>query len=65
MENYQLLVVNLAKEMEEKEVKLVLNIFQSLLDEFSREYFKKEESEQHKVCYSQPLYSHAVWEKLL
>uniref|UniRef100_A0A7M4G1Z5 Myosin IXB n=1 Tax=Crocodylus porosus TaxID=8502 RepID=A0A7M4G1Z5_CROPO len=48
MENYQLLVVNLAKEMEEKEVKLVLNIFQSLLDEFAREYFKKEEPE-HKA----------------
>ncbi|KYO41882.1 hypothetical protein Y1Q_0013874 [Alligator mississippiensis] len=53
MENYQLLVVNLAKEMEEKEVKLVLNIFQSLLDEFSREYFKKEESEQHKQSKAQ------------
>uniref|UniRef100_A0A7M4FIP5 Myosin IXB n=1 Tax=Crocodylus porosus TaxID=8502 RepID=A0A7M4FIP5_CROPO len=53
MENYQLLVVNLAKEMEEKEVKLVLNIFQSLLDEFAREYFKKEEPEQHKQSKAQ------------
>uniref|UniRef100_A0A8C4KCR7 Myosin IXB n=1 Tax=Dromaius novaehollandiae TaxID=8790 RepID=A0A8C4KCR7_DRONO len=39
VENYQLLVTNLAKEREEKEVKLVLNLFQSLLDEFTRGYF--------------------------
>uniref|UniRef100_A0A8C4KCN2 Myosin IXB n=1 Tax=Dromaius novaehollandiae TaxID=8790 RepID=A0A8C4KCN2_DRONO len=49
VENYQLLVTNLAKEREEKEVKLVLNLFQSLLDEFTRGYAKKEESEQHKI----------------
>uniref|UniRef100_A0A8D0L6U4 Myosin IXB n=1 Tax=Sphenodon punctatus TaxID=8508 RepID=A0A8D0L6U4_SPHPU len=49
MENYQLLVVNLTKEKEEKDVKLVLNLFQSLLDEFTRGYAKREESEQHKV----------------
>uniref|UniRef100_A0A8C3LAA7 Myosin IXB n=1 Tax=Chrysolophus pictus TaxID=9089 RepID=A0A8C3LAA7_CHRPC len=49
VENYQLLVTNLAKKREEKEVKLVLNLFQSLLDEFIRGYTKKEESEQPKV----------------
>uniref|UniRef100_A0A8D0H190 Myosin IXB n=1 Tax=Sphenodon punctatus TaxID=8508 RepID=A0A8D0H190_SPHPU len=49
MENYQLLVVNLTKEKEEKDVKLVLNLFQSLLDEFTRGYAKREESEQHKI----------------
>uniref|UniRef100_A0A670KFA6 Myosin IXB n=1 Tax=Podarcis muralis TaxID=64176 RepID=A0A670KFA6_PODMU len=43
MENYQLLVVNMAKQREEKEVKLVLNLFQSLLDEFARSYAKKED----------------------
>ncbi|XP_056194827.1 unconventional myosin-IXb isoform X3 [Falco biarmicus] len=48
VENYQLLVTNLAKKGEEKEVKLVLNLFQSLLDEFIRGYTKKEESEQPK-----------------
>uniref|UniRef100_A0A8C4YIV3 Myosin IXB n=1 Tax=Gopherus evgoodei TaxID=1825980 RepID=A0A8C4YIV3_9SAUR len=48
IENYQLLVINLAKEREEKDVKLVLNLFQSLLDEFSRGYAKREESE-HKT----------------
>ncbi|NXN26239.1 MYO9B protein, partial [Nycticryphes semicollaris] len=48
VENYQLLVTNLAKKREEKEVKLVLNLFQSLLDEFIRGYTKKEESEQLK-----------------
>ncbi|XP_063003177.1 unconventional myosin-IXb isoform X2 [Elgaria multicarinata webbii] len=45
MENYQLLVVNMAKQREEKDVKLVLNLFQSLLDEFARGYAKKEEAE--------------------
>uniref|UniRef100_A0A8C9FFM0 Myosin IXB n=1 Tax=Pavo cristatus TaxID=9049 RepID=A0A8C9FFM0_PAVCR len=49
VENYQLLVTNLAKKREEKEVKLVLNLFQSLLDEFIRGYTKKEESEQPKI----------------
>ncbi|KAH0625728.1 hypothetical protein JD844_033934 [Phrynosoma platyrhinos] len=48
MENYQLLVVNMAKKREEKDVKLVLNLFQSLLDEFARSYAKKEEPEQPK-----------------
>ncbi|XP_053147682.1 unconventional myosin-IXb isoform X2 [Hemicordylus capensis] len=48
MENYQLLVVNLAKQREEKDVKLVLNLFQALLDEFSRGYAKKEDSEHPK-----------------
>ncbi|KAJ7415215.1 hypothetical protein WISP_79267 [Willisornis vidua] len=49
VENYQLLVTNLAQKREEKEVKLVLNLFQSLLDEFIRGYTKKEESEQPKI----------------
>ncbi|XP_039371333.1 unconventional myosin-IXb isoform X9 [Mauremys reevesii] len=53
IENYQLLVMNLAKEREEKDVKLVLNLFQSLLDEFSRGYAKREESEQHKQSKTQ------------
>ncbi|NXK38824.1 MYO9B protein, partial [Piprites chloris] len=48
VENYQLLLTNLAQKREEKEVKLVLNLFQSLLDEFIRGYTKKEESEQPK-----------------
>ncbi|XP_026554658.1 unconventional myosin-IXb isoform X4 [Pseudonaja textilis] len=53
MENYQLLVVNMAKQKEEKDVKLVLNLFQSLLDEFARSYAKKEEPEQHKQSKAQ------------
>ncbi|NWI26665.1 MYO9B protein, partial [Sula dactylatra] len=53
VENYQLLVTNLAKKTEEKEVKLVLNLFQSLLDEFIRGYTKKEESEQPKQTKAQ------------
>lgn len=53
MENYQLLVVNMAKQKEEKDVKLVLNLFQSLLDEFARSYAKKE-PEQHKVSHLCP-----------
>ncbi|NXW46174.1 MYO9B protein, partial [Nyctiprogne leucopyga] len=53
VENYQLLVTNLAKKREEKEVKLVLNLFQSLLDEFIRGYTKKEESEQPKQSKAQ------------
>ncbi|XP_074979231.1 unconventional myosin-IXb isoform X7 [Caretta caretta] len=53
IENYQLLVTNLAKEREQKDVNLVLNLFQSLLDEFSRGYAKKEVSEQHKQSKTQ------------
>ncbi|XP_017691909.1 PREDICTED: unconventional myosin-IXb isoform X2 [Lepidothrix coronata] len=53
VENYQLLVTNLAQKREEKEVKLVLNLFQSLLDEFIRGYTKKEESEQPKQTKAQ------------
>ncbi|NXG24959.1 MYO9B protein, partial [Grallaria varia] len=53
VENYQLLVINLAQKREEKEVKLVLNLFQSLLDEFIRGYTKKEESEQPKQTKAQ------------
>ncbi|NWT01451.1 MYO9B protein, partial [Mionectes macconnelli] len=52
-ENYQLLLTNLAQKREEKEVKLVLNLFQSLLDEFIRGYTKKEESEQPKQTKAQ------------
>ncbi|NXN08562.1 MYO9B protein, partial [Indicator maculatus] len=52
-ENYQLLVTNLAKKREEKEVKLVLNLFQSLLDEFIRGYAKRDESEQPKQTKAQ------------
>ncbi|NXA12992.1 MYO9B protein, partial [Sapayoa aenigma] len=48
VENYQLLLTNLAQKREEKEINLVLNLFQSLLDEFIRGYTKKEESEQPK-----------------
>ncbi|XP_064030805.1 unconventional myosin-IXb isoform X2 [Pogoniulus pusillus] len=53
VENYQLLVTNLAKKWEEKEVKLVLNLFQSLLDEFIRGYTKRDESEQPKQTKAQ------------
>ncbi|XP_027557415.1 unconventional myosin-IXb isoform X3 [Neopelma chrysocephalum] len=53
VENYQLLVTNLAQKREEKEVKLVLNLFQSLLDEFIRGYTKKDESEQPKQTKAQ------------
>ncbi|NXN46275.1 MYO9B protein, partial [Rhinoptilus africanus] len=53
VENYQIVVTNLAKKREEKEVKLVLNLFQSLLDEFIRGYTKKEESEQPKQTKAQ------------
>ncbi|CAM5126538.1 unnamed protein product [Natator depressus] len=53
IENYQLLVINLAKEREQKDVNLVLNLFRSLLDEFSRGYAKKEVSEQHKQSKTQ------------
>ncbi|XP_075467349.1 unconventional myosin-IXb isoform X3 [Ascaphus truei] len=53
MENFQLLVNNLTKDREEKDVKLVLNLFQSFLDEFTRGYSKREESELHKTRKSQ------------
>uniref|UniRef100_A0A8C5QBR4 Myosin IXB n=1 Tax=Leptobrachium leishanense TaxID=445787 RepID=A0A8C5QBR4_9ANUR len=45
MENFQLLVSNLTQERKEKDVKLVLNLFQSFLDEFTRGYSKREEGE--------------------
>ncbi|XP_069505320.1 unconventional myosin-IXb isoform X3 [Ambystoma mexicanum] len=48
MAHYQLLVDNLAKEREEKDVKLVLNLFQSILDEFTRGYTRKEVLEPQK-----------------
>ncbi|XP_075137034.1 unconventional myosin-IXb isoform X2 [Leptodactylus fuscus] len=48
MENFQLLVSSLTKEKNEKDVKLVLNLFQSFLDEFTRGYSKREEHEPQK-----------------
>ncbi|CAI9531422.1 unnamed protein product, partial [Staurois parvus] len=53
MENFQLLVNNLNRERNEKDVKLVLNLFQSFLDEFTRGYTKRDDSEQHKQRKSQ------------
>ncbi|XP_051034128.1 unconventional myosin-IXb isoform X3 [Phodopus roborovskii] len=40
MENYQIVVNNLAAERGQKDTNLVLNVFQSLLDEFTRSYTK-------------------------
>ncbi|XP_072012811.1 unconventional myosin-IXb isoform X4 [Engystomops pustulosus] len=48
MENFQLLMSSLTKEKNEKDVKLVLNLFQSFLDEFTRGYSKREEHEPQK-----------------
>ncbi|XP_075681423.1 unconventional myosin-IXb isoform X2 [Rhinoderma darwinii] len=48
MENFQLLVSSLTKDKNEKDVKLVLNLFQSFLDEFTRGYSKREDHEHHK-----------------
>ncbi|ELW67190.1 Myosin-IXb [Tupaia chinensis] len=42
MENYQIVVNNLATERGEKDTNLVLNLFQSLLDEFTRGYTKND-----------------------
>nr|XP_020028912.1 unconventional myosin-IXb isoform X2 [Castor canadensis] len=42
MENYQIVVNNLATERGEKDTNLVLNLFQSLLDEFTRSYTKND-----------------------
>ncbi|XP_036619426.1 unconventional myosin-IXb isoform X7 [Trichosurus vulpecula] len=42
MENYQIVVNNLALERGEKDTNLVLNLFQSLLDEFTRGYTKND-----------------------
>lgn len=42
MENYQIVVSNLAAERGEKDTNLVLNLFQSLLDEFTRGYTKND-----------------------
>ncbi|XP_073513352.1 unconventional myosin-IXb isoform X3 [Phyllobates terribilis] len=53
MENFQLLVSSLTKEKSEKDVKLVLNLFQSFLDEFTRGYSKKEDHEPQKQRKSQ------------
>ncbi|XP_075404795.1 unconventional myosin-IXb isoform X3 [Tenrec ecaudatus] len=42
MENYQIVVNNLAAERGEKDTNLVLNLFQSLLDEFTRGHSKSD-----------------------
>ncbi|XP_023619097.1 unconventional myosin-IXb isoform X7 [Myotis lucifugus] len=42
MENYQIVVSNLAAERGEKDPNLVLNLFQSLLDEFTRGHSKND-----------------------
>lgn len=42
MENYQIVVSNLAAERGEKDTNLVLNLFQSLLDEFTRGHSKND-----------------------
>ncbi|XP_045051604.2 unconventional myosin-IXb isoform X4 [Desmodus rotundus] len=42
MENYQIVVSNLAAERGEKDTNLVLNLFQSLLDEFTRGHTKSD-----------------------
>ncbi|XP_045155193.1 unconventional myosin-IXb [Echinops telfairi] len=42
MENYQIVVSNLAAERGEKDTNLVLNLFQSLLDEFTRGHSKSD-----------------------
>ncbi|XP_048198470.1 unconventional myosin-IXb isoform X3 [Perognathus longimembris pacificus] len=42
MENYQIVVNNLATERGEKDTNMVLNLFQSLLDEFTRGYTKND-----------------------
>uniref|UniRef100_A0A4W3H7A6 Myosin IXB n=1 Tax=Callorhinchus milii TaxID=7868 RepID=A0A4W3H7A6_CALMI len=49
MQNYQLLLTSLAEERQKAEIQLVLNLFQSLLDEFARSYAKKEEAETTKA----------------
>ncbi|XP_069071785.1 unconventional myosin-IXb isoform X2 [Pleurodeles waltl] len=53
MERYQLLVYSMAKEHEEKDMKLVLNLFQSFLDEFTKGYSRKEDSEVQKQSKAQ------------
>lgn len=53
MENYQIVVSNLATERGEKDTNLVLNVFQSLLDEFTRSY-SKTDFERAKVGSSTP-----------
>ncbi|GCB78772.1 hypothetical protein scyTo_0021233, partial [Scyliorhinus torazame] len=45
MRNYHLLLTRLVGERQKTEVQFVLNLFQSLLDEFARGYSKKEEME--------------------
>ncbi|XP_008058243.1 unconventional myosin-IXb [Carlito syrichta] len=42
MENFQIVVSNLASECGEKDTNLVLNLFQSLLDEFTRGYTRSD-----------------------
>ncbi|XP_072450556.1 unconventional myosin-IXb isoform X3 [Chiloscyllium punctatum] len=45
MRNYQLLLTKMVGERQKAEMQFVLNLFQSLLDEFARGYSKKEEME--------------------
>ncbi|XP_062888423.1 si:zfos-588f8.1 isoform X2 [Mobula hypostoma] len=45
IQNYQMLLAKLVGERQKTEVQFVLNLFQSLLDEFARGYSRKEETE--------------------
>ncbi|XP_069783927.1 unconventional myosin-IXb isoform X2 [Narcine bancroftii] len=53
MQNYQMLLASLVGERQKTEVQFVLNLFQSLLDEFARSYSRKEEIEALKPTKSQ------------
>uniref|UniRef100_A0A8B9YTC0 Myosin IXB n=1 Tax=Bos mutus grunniens TaxID=30521 RepID=A0A8B9YTC0_BOSMU len=49
MENYQIVVSNLAAERGEKDTNLVLNLFQSLLDEFTQSKAQKKKRKQERA----------------
>ncbi|XP_059847340.1 si:zfos-588f8.1 isoform X2 [Hypanus sabinus] len=53
IQNYQMLLAKLVGERQKTEVQFVLNLFQSLLDEFARGYSRKEETETLKPTKSQ------------
>ncbi|XP_067832944.1 LOW QUALITY PROTEIN: unconventional myosin-IXb-like [Heptranchias perlo] len=53
MKNFQLLLTRLAGERQKAEMQFVLNLFESLLDEFARSYSKKEEVEAVKATKAQ------------
>ncbi|XP_051893630.1 unconventional myosin-IXb isoform X3 [Pristis pectinata] len=53
MQNYQMLLARVVGERQKTEVQFVLNLFQSLLDEFARGYSRKEEMEALKPTKSQ------------